>query len=64
MSLAQWILSFGNIEQYADYSVNFSPLSADITVSLRLRCSIGAQVTLAVGLDDISLMDVGPKLVG
>ncbi|KAH7245580.1 hypothetical protein BKA59DRAFT_544808 [Fusarium tricinctum] len=64
MRLAQWVLNFEILERYTEYSVDFSPLSTDISLLFKLRCTIGAQITLATGLDDISLVDIGPKLVG
>ncbi|KAM0318480.1 hypothetical protein ACHAPQ_010658 [Fusarium lateritium] len=62
--LAFWIPDFVVTDRYADYSIDFSPLSADISLSFVFRCTTGARVTLSVGLDDISLEDVGPRIVG
>lgn len=64
MRLAQWVFNFDNLEQYTQYKVDFSPLSTGVSVVFKLKCTIGSRVTLAVGLDDISLVDIGPKIVG
>ncbi|KAF5584418.1 uncharacterized protein FSUBG_12790 [Fusarium subglutinans] len=63
-SIAQWRLDFTNLGTYQSYSVDFTPSDEDVTVTMRLRCSDGKKVTLSVGLDDVSLYDIGPKLVG
>ncbi|KAM0231965.1 hypothetical protein ACHAP5_010898 [Fusarium lateritium] len=61
--LAFWFPDFVVTDRYADYSIDFSALSADISLSFAFRCTTGARVTLSVGLDDISLEDVGPRIV-
>ncbi|KAF5967212.1 hypothetical protein FCOIX_12063 [Fusarium coicis] len=63
-SIAQWRLDFTNLGTYKQYVVNFTPSDDDVTVTMRLRCSNGKKVTLSVGLDDVSLYDIGPRLVG
>ncbi|KAF5963874.1 hypothetical protein FBULB1_13110 [Fusarium bulbicola] len=63
-SIAQWRLDFTNLGTYQSYFVDFTPSDEDVTVTMRLRCSDGKKVTLSVGLDDVSLYDIGPKLVG
>ncbi|KAF5567516.1 hypothetical protein FNAPI_629 [Fusarium napiforme] len=63
-SIAQWRLDFENLGTYKQYFVDFTPSDDDVTVTMRLRCSNGKKVTLSVGLDDVSLYDIGPKLVG
>ncbi|RBR19001.1 hypothetical protein FVER53590_10100 [Fusarium verticillioides] len=62
--IAQWRLDFTNLGTYKQYFVDFTPSDDDVTVTMRLRCSDGKKVTLSVGLDDVSLYDIGPKLVG
>ncbi|KAF5692980.1 hypothetical protein FDENT_2418 [Fusarium denticulatum] len=64
MSIAQWRLDFTNLGTYKEYFVDFTPSDDDVTVTMRLRCSDGKKVTLSVGLDDVSLYDIGPKLIG
>ncbi|KAF4440927.1 hypothetical protein F53441_12165 [Fusarium austroafricanum] len=63
-SLAQWRLDFNNLDQYKSSFVNFTPGDEHITLTLRLRCGKGRVVTLSVGLDDVFMDDIGPKLVG
>jgi hypothetical protein len=62
--LSQWRLDFTDLGTYKPLFVDFTPFDEDITITMRLRCSAGKKVTLSVGLDDASLYDVGPKLVG
>ncbi|KAF9777507.1 hypothetical protein IL306_004397, partial [Fusarium sp. DS 682] len=64
--LAQWPLDFTTekLGTYKENSVNFTPGDEDVTITLRLRCSDGKKVTISVGLDDVSMHDIGPKLVG
>ncbi|KIL94077.1 hypothetical protein FAVG1_02639 [Fusarium avenaceum] len=64
MRLAQWVFNFNNLEQYTQYKVDFSPLSTGVSVVFKLKCTIGSKVTLAAGLDDVSMVDIGPKIVG
>ncbi|KAF4503339.1 hypothetical protein FAGAP_493 [Fusarium agapanthi] len=64
MSIAQWRLDFTNLGTYHPYFVDFTPSDEDVTVTMRLRCTDGKKVTLSVGLDDVSMYDIGPKLVG
>ncbi|KAG5747453.1 hypothetical protein H9Q70_009873 [Fusarium xylarioides] len=63
-TIAQWRLDFTDLGTYKPYHVDFTPFDEDVTVTMRLRCSDGKKVTLSVGLDDVSLYDIGPKLVG
>ncbi|KAF5646147.1 hypothetical protein F52700_1837 [Fusarium sp. NRRL 52700] len=63
-SIAQWRLDFTDLGTYKEYYVDFTPSDEDVTITMRLRCSDGKKVTLSVGLDDVSLYDIGPKLVG
>ncbi|KAF4960707.1 hypothetical protein FGADI_786 [Fusarium gaditjirri] len=63
-SLSQWRLDFTDLGTYEPFSVNFTPVDEDVTITMRLRCTAGKKVTFSVGLDDVSLYDIGPKLVG
>ncbi|KAF4337113.1 hypothetical protein FBEOM_8963 [Fusarium beomiforme] len=62
--VGNWFLDFTNLNTYAPNHADFTPADEDVTVTLRLRCSAGKKVTLSVGLDDVSLYDIGPRLVG
>lgn len=62
--LSQWRLDFTALGSYQPLHVDFTPFDEDVTITMRLRCSAGKKVTLSVGLDDVSLYDIGPKLVG
>ncbi|KAF0640561.1 hypothetical protein FPSE5266_10088 [Fusarium pseudograminearum] len=63
-SLAQWRLDFDNLDQYKTNFVNFTPDTSDGILMLRLRCSDGRVVSISAGVDDVSIVDIGPKLVG
>jgi hypothetical protein len=63
-TLSQWRLNFDSLGTYQYNKVDFTPFSRSISLTLRLRCSLGKQVTLSAGLDDVSMVDIGPKLVG
>ncbi|CAF3498542.1 unnamed protein product [Fusarium graminearum] len=63
-SLAQWRLDFDNLDQYKANFVNFTPDTEDGILLLRLRCSDGKVVSISAGVDDVSIVDIGPKLVG
>ncbi|SCV44862.1 uncharacterized protein FFB14_08338 [Fusarium fujikuroi] len=62
--LSQWRLDFTDLGTYKPLHVDFTPFDEDVTITMRLRCSAGKKVTFSVGLDDVSLYDIGPKLVG
>lgn len=62
--MSQWRLDFTALGSYQPLHVDFTPFDEDVTITMRLRCSAGKKVTLSVGLDDVSLYDIGPKLVG
>lgn len=62
--LSQWRLDFTALGTYQPLHVDFTPFDEDVTITMRLRCSAGKKVTFSVGLDDVSLYDIGPKLVG
>ncbi|QPC74580.1 hypothetical protein HYE68_005332 [Fusarium pseudograminearum] len=63
-SLAQWRLDFDNLDQYKPNFVNFTPDTADGLLVLRLLCSDGRVVSISAGVDDVSIVNIGPKLVG
>lgn len=56
--IAQFPLDLNSVDYYDIYKVNFTPLSSDIDLSLRLRCTNGRRVTLALGIDDVAIGDV------
>ncbi|CAF3537107.1 unnamed protein product [Fusarium graminearum] len=56
--IAQFPLDLNSVDYYDIYKVNFTPLSSDIDLSLRLRCTNGRRVTLALGIDDVTIGDV------
>ncbi|KAJ4115422.1 hypothetical protein NW768_011274 [Fusarium equiseti] len=64
MRLAQWRLDFDNLDQYKANFVNFTPNTENAVLALSLRCSDGKVVTISTGIDNISIVDIGPKLVG
>lgn len=39
-------------------------LTEDGILLLRLRCSDGRVVSISAGVDDVSIVDIGSKLVG
>ncbi|KAF5648055.1 hypothetical protein F52700_1269 [Fusarium sp. NRRL 52700] len=49
-------VSFSNLDSYQQYSINFTPASPSISLSIRLRCTNGRRVTLALGIDDVSII--------
>ncbi|KAJ3533270.1 hypothetical protein NM208_g2553 [Fusarium decemcellulare] len=57
--VGQWPLAFTSVNQYTPFEAEFQPVSGDITLTLRLRCTTENRVTLAVGLDDVVLNDIG-----
>ncbi|KAF5010147.1 hypothetical protein FDECE_3693 [Fusarium decemcellulare] len=57
--VGQWPLDYTSLNQYTPYEAEFQPVSDDITITLRLRCTTPNKVTLAVGLDDVVLNDIG-----
>lgn len=48
-------VNFANVDSYQQYSISFTPASTSISLSLRLRCTNGRRVTLALGIDDVSI---------
>ncbi|KAF4438215.1 hypothetical protein FACUT_5080 [Fusarium acutatum] len=61
--LTDWSLDFTDLGTYKPLSFDFTPVDEDVTITMRLRCTAGKRVTFSVGLDDVSLHDIGPKLV-
>ncbi|KAM0813191.1 hypothetical protein AB5N19_13183 [Seiridium cardinale] len=57
--VGSWPLDYSSLDEYMSYSTEFTPSDEDITLSLRLRCSTENEVTLAVGIDDVILNDIG-----
>ncbi|KAK6078012.1 hypothetical protein SCUP234_06386 [Seiridium cupressi] len=55
----RWPLDYSSLNEYMSYSSEFKPSDEDITLSFRLRCSTENVVTLAVGIDDVILNDLG-----
>ncbi|KAK9414644.1 hypothetical protein SUNI508_11082 [Seiridium unicorne] len=55
----RWPLDYSSLNEYMSYSAEFKPSDEDITLSFRLRCSTENVVTLAVGIDDVILNDLG-----
>ncbi|QPC78180.1 hypothetical protein HYE68_008932 [Fusarium pseudograminearum] len=51
-------VDFNNLDSYQPFSVNFTPVSSVISLSLKLRCTNGQRVTLALGIDDVVIGDV------
>ncbi|KAM0354364.1 hypothetical protein ACHAPU_001408 [Fusarium lateritium] len=54
-----WPLDQSLLNQYLDYETDFVTNNEDITLSLRLRCDPNKKVTLTIGIDNVSLTDVG-----
>ncbi|KAF5678548.1 hypothetical protein FDENT_8927 [Fusarium denticulatum] len=48
-------VNFANLDSYQQYSISFTPTSPSISLSIRLRCTNGRRVTLALGIDDVSI---------
>ncbi|KAF5579109.1 hypothetical protein FPCIR_11249 [Fusarium pseudocircinatum] len=48
-------VNFASLDSYQQYSISFTPASTSISLSLRLRCTNGRRVTLALGIDDVSI---------
>ncbi|KAJ4116157.1 hypothetical protein NW768_011129 [Fusarium equiseti] len=57
-----WELKDFVVDRYQTYSVEFSPFYQNIELTLRLRCASTGTVTVTFGVDDVFLVDLGPKL--
>ncbi|CEI68041.1 hypothetical protein FVEN_g7690 [Fusarium venenatum] len=53
--ITQWRLDFNNLNSYQPFGIDFTPLGSDISLSLKLRCTNGQRVTLALGIDDVTI---------
>ncbi|RGP71798.1 hypothetical protein FSPOR_3164 [Fusarium sporotrichioides] len=51
-------LDFTNLNSYQAYNLNFTPVGSEFQLKLALRCTNGQKVTLAVGVDDVSIAEV------
>ncbi|KAM0297349.1 hypothetical protein HYE67_003079 [Fusarium culmorum] len=56
--IAQFLLDLNSVNYWEIYKVNFTPLASDIDLSLRLRCTNNRRVTIALGIDDVTIGDV------
>ncbi|UZP40484.1 hypothetical protein NXS19_008300 [Fusarium pseudograminearum] len=56
--ISQFRVDFNNLDSYQPFSINFTPVSSVISLSLKLRCTNGQRVTLALGIDDVVIGDI------
>ncbi|KAF4445822.1 hypothetical protein F53441_10467 [Fusarium austroafricanum] len=54
-----WAVDIVNLNLYMPYDIDFTPDNEDFELSLRLRCTSGHTLSIAVGVDDVSMIDVG-----
>ncbi|XEV07190.1 hypothetical protein FSHL1_012477 [Fusarium sambucinum] len=55
--MAVFFLDFNNLDSYQPLTSPFYPVHSDFTFNLRLECSNGEKVTLALGVDDITITE-------
>ncbi|XEV02409.1 hypothetical protein FSHL1_007696 [Fusarium sambucinum] len=58
--IEDWTPNYTALSQYKPFETTFKPFDEDIRFSFRLRCDGPDAVTLFLGIDDVSLYDVGP----
>ncbi|KAF5228121.1 hypothetical protein FAUST_11311 [Fusarium austroamericanum] len=56
--IGQFPLDLNSVNYWEIYKVNFTPLTSDVDLSLRLRCTNNRRVTLGLGIDDVTIGDV------
>ena len=59
VEIGKWKLEGFTPDEYKTYSVDFTPAFESFEISMRLRCSTDAQVTVTFDLDDVSLVEIG-----
>ncbi|RBR18678.1 uncharacterized protein FIESC28_05955 [Fusarium coffeatum] len=60
--IQKWKLGDVLPDEYNTYSVDFTPKSDSFELALRLRCEAGDPVTITFGIDDVSMVDIGPMI--
>ena len=63
VEVSKWKLVDFTPDAYQTYSVDFVPVFEDFEISLRLRCSTDAKVTVTFDLDDVSLVEIGDVVI-
>ncbi|RGP80664.1 hypothetical protein FLONG3_1139 [Fusarium longipes] len=54
-----WTPDYAALNEYKPFETTFTPVDDDFSFTLRLRCDGDSLVTLSVGIDDVSLYDIG-----
>ncbi|KAF5983312.1 hypothetical protein FBULB1_3815 [Fusarium bulbicola] len=53
--IAQPFLNFASLDSYQQFSINITPTSASLSLTIRLRSTNSRRVTVALGIDDVSI---------
>ncbi|KAF5253118.1 hypothetical protein FANTH_1949 [Fusarium anthophilum] len=53
--IAQPFLNFASLDSYQQFSINTTPTSDSLSLTIRLRCTNSRRVTVALGIDDVSI---------